>query len=184
MSDDSSESHRQWRAKAMQHFKQCGKVLAITKNTQNPESIYDNPELYPHMFSWLFPYGLGGIGNYYTETPISEILHKRHLLMYHDKRFQKDPYFPLVAFNHKQIKDSYTGGYLLANRQNFHDIAKRLLEMKDSTLSDIVAKLESGPLKASDMTDDEKECYKIINDLDYIGAHVPGSITSRKKYEK
>ena len=50
--------------------------------------------------------------------------------------------------------------------------------MKDSTLSDIVAKLESGFLKASDMTDDEKECYKIINNLDYIGAHVPGSITS------
>lgn len=168
------------RAKAMQHFKQGGKVMAITKGSKDAESIYDNPALYPRMFLWLFPYRLGGIGNTNCQTPIAEALHKQHLLMYHDKRFQRDPYFPLVAFNHTQIKDSVTGSYLLAHQHNFDDIAKRLLEISDSTLSDIVIKLENVSLKMSEMSDEDKECYKIINDLDYIGAHVSGSITSRK----
>ena len=36
-------------------------VLAIG-HAEKPELIYDNPQLYPMMFPWLFPYGLGGIG--------------------------------------------------------------------------------------------------------------------------
>ena len=45
--------------------------------------------------------------------------HKQHLLMYYDKRFQLDPHFPLIAFNHEQIKESTTAGYLLAEKSNF-----------------------------------------------------------------
>jgi len=37
----------------------------------------------------------------------------------HDKRFQKDPYFPLIAFNHEQIKDSTTSGFILAKQKVF-----------------------------------------------------------------
>ena len=32
-------------------------------------------------------------------------------MLYHDKRFQKDPCFPLIAFNHEQIKD-HLGGHV------------------------------------------------------------------------
>jgi hypothetical protein len=38
------------------------KVLAIG-HEREPQSIYHNPSLYPKMFPWLFPYGLGGIGS-------------------------------------------------------------------------------------------------------------------------
>jgi hypothetical protein len=41
--------------------------------------------------------------------------------MYHDKRFQKDAHFPLIAFNHEQIKESTTGGYLLAKKPKFDE---------------------------------------------------------------
>jgi len=60
------------------------------------------------MMPWLFSYGLGGIGNKLQKGHISDIAHKRHLLMYYDKRFQLDSHFPLIAFNHKQIKESTT----------------------------------------------------------------------------
>jgi len=95
-------------------------MLAISC-AENPESIYNNPQLYCQMFPWLFPYGLGGIGT----TKLSEKEHKRHLLMYHDKCFQTDNHFPLIAFNHEQIKHSTTGGFLLAETCHFHDIADR-----------------------------------------------------------
>ena len=42
----------------------------------------------PAMLPWLFPYGLGGIGNDMIPHKISTMAHKRLLLMYHDKRFQ------------------------------------------------------------------------------------------------
>ena len=108
--------------------------MGIT-HAAEPESIYDNPQLYPQMFPWLFPYGLGGLGNERSQKPVSDTLHKRHLLMYHDKRFQKDPYFPLIAFNHEQIKKSSTGGFLLAAKDKFNSIADRLLHVKDSVLT-------------------------------------------------
>jgi len=65
--------------------------------------------LFPSMLPWLFPYGLGGIGQTEHKYNLSSMMHKRHLLMYYDKRFQKDPHFPLIAFNHEQMKESTRG---------------------------------------------------------------------------
>ena len=50
---------------------------------------------------------LGGTEKYWTK-------HKQNLLMYHDKRFQTDFYFPMIAFNHEQLKAGVTGSFLLA----------------------------------------------------------------------
>ncbi|KZT23613.1 hypothetical protein NEOLEDRAFT_1068972, partial [Neolentinus lepideus HHB14362 ss-1] len=79
-----TKSIKSLKALAIKHLTSGGKVMAVG-HAENPESIYDNPQLYPQMFPWLFPYGFGGVGsnNYYTK--ISEKAHKRHLLMYHDK---------------------------------------------------------------------------------------------------
>jgi hypothetical protein len=74
----------------------------------NPQSIYNNPNLDPQMFPWLFPDGLGGIG----VTNLSDKLHKHLLLMYHDKCFQLDLIFPFVAFSHEQVKLSTCGKQL------------------------------------------------------------------------
>jgi len=86
-------------------------------------SIFNNSGLYPQAFPWLFPYGLGGIGS----TTLSEKAHMRHLLMYHDKRFQYDVAFPFVAFSHQQVKAASSAGFLLAESSKFNDIAGRLL---------------------------------------------------------
>jgi len=50
-----------------------------------------------------------------------------------------DAYFPLVAFNHEQIKKGTTGGYLLAEKHNFDDIANRLMNI-DTGVLDICLK--------------------------------------------
>ena len=61
------------------------------------------------MLPWLFPYGMGGIKQPQHHNKISTMMHKRHLLMYYDKHFQMYPHFPLIAFNHEQIKTGATG---------------------------------------------------------------------------
>jgi hypothetical protein len=131
------------------------------------------------MMPWLFPYGLGGIGNTVQKGKVSDTVHKRHLLMYYDKRFQKDPYFPLIAFNHEQIKQGTTGGYLLAEKSKFDDISKRLMDLDIGTLKNLSGRMEAGE-KVTPETDEEKMCFQLIKDLDHVGGHVKGSITSKK----
>ncbi|KZT19883.1 hypothetical protein NEOLEDRAFT_1027851, partial [Neolentinus lepideus HHB14362 ss-1] len=79
-----TKSMKSLKAAAMKHLLSGGKVMAVG-HAENPESIYNNPHLYPQMFPWLFPYGLGGLGNDKYCKKLPEIAHKRHLLMYHDK---------------------------------------------------------------------------------------------------
>jgi len=166
------------KAMAAKHLDDGGKVLAIG-HSKEPQSIWKNPKLYPQMFPWLFPYGLGGIGHERQRHKLSDAEHKRHLLLYHDKRFQKDPYFPLIAFNHEQIKDSTTSGFILAKQKSFENIANRLLGINSEVLADITERMIKGERIKGESTD-EKDCLQLIHDLDRIGGHVKGSITSKK----
>ncbi|KAH9831729.1 uncharacterized protein C8Q71DRAFT_798816 [Rhodofomes roseus] len=131
------------------------------------------------MFPWLFPYGLGGPGNARGYAKVSEAERKHQLLMYHDKRFQFEQYFPLVAFNHEQIKNSTTGGFLLAEQQKFPDIAKRILSIDESVLAHLTDKLKDGHHYKPE-TQAEKDCYQLIQDIDHVAHKVQGSLTNRK----
>jgi hypothetical protein len=160
---------------ALQHFNSGGKVLAIDGDT-DPQSIFRNPSLYPQMFPWLFPYGLGGIG---SVEGMSDHAHKKWLLMYHDKRFQLDPYFPLVAFSHEQIKSSTTGGYLLADKKKFEDICMRFMSLDHTVLENLAKRMTAGE-RVIPKNGAEEHCFQVIQDLDQISSHVHGSTTSKK----
>jgi Helitron helicase-like domain at N-terminus/PIF1-like helicase len=163
---------------ALKHLAGNKNVLAIG-HASTPESIYDNPQLFPKMMPWLFPYGFGGVGNKMQRGRISDITHKRHLLLYHDKRFQMDPHFPLIAFNHEQIKQCTSAGYLLAAKAKFANISERILNVNISTVESLAKRMEQGERIVPD-TADEKLCFQLIKDLDHVGAHVKGSMTSKK----
>ncbi|KAF8195353.1 hypothetical protein K438DRAFT_1968663 [Mycena galopus ATCC 62051] len=77
------------KAKALTHLANGGQTLGVG-HAETPEPTWKNVQLYPQMFPWLFPYGLGGIGHESHKKRFSEGKHKHHLLMYHDKRFQTD----------------------------------------------------------------------------------------------
>jgi len=51
--------------------------------------------------------------------------------------FKKILIFPLIAFNHEQMKESTTAGYLTAERKSFHDITDRLMNVNLEVLSDL-----------------------------------------------
>src|SRR5215471_20918599 len=125
------------------------------------------------MFPWLFPYGLGGIGNHMIYKKLPDIQHKRHLLMYYDKRFQTDQYFPFIAFNQEQIKNSTTGGFLLAEKQSFNAISDRLLNLDLDMLEFLARRLQAGEHVRPE-TESEKACYQLMLDLDHINGKVQG----------
>lgn len=121
------------KALTLRHLNNNGKMLAVG-HSDKPQSMWNNPQLYPQMFPWLFPYGVGGIG----VSSISHKEHKHHLLMYHDKRFQTDVNFPFVAFSHEQIKASTTQSFLLVDQQRFTDISQRLMSVDLVTLNALI----------------------------------------------
>jgi hypothetical protein len=82
----STKSIKEIKSLALQHLTSEGKILGIG-HAEQPESIYANPQLFPQMLPWLFPYGMGGIEQPQHHNKLSTMMHKRHLLMYHDKRF-------------------------------------------------------------------------------------------------
>ncbi|KAF8660543.1 hypothetical protein AX14_007424 [Amanita brunnescens Koide BX004] len=163
------------KARALQHLNSEGRILAIG-HADDPESIWNNPQLYPQMFPWLFPYGLGGIGSI---PGLSDKEHKRRLLMYHDKRFQVDPTFPFVAFSHEQIKTSATNSFLLAKKPIFNDISQRVMQLNMNALKTLLHKMSNDEHVVAS-TEDEKNCFQILSDLDHVTGTVKGSATSKK----
>jgi hypothetical protein len=161
------------KALALHHLNNNGKMLAVG-HSDKPQSMYNNPQLYPQMFPWLFPYGVGGIG-------ASSISHKEHVrqLMYHDKRFKIDINFPFVAFSHEQIKASTTQSFLLVDQQRFTDISQRLMGVNLATLNALIERLEAGEHVVPE-AEPEKLCFQLIKDIDAIAGKMHGSTTSKK----
>jgi hypothetical protein len=136
------------KAIALRHLNSGGKVLAVG-HSDRLESMYDNPQLYPQMFPWLFPYRLGGaIGAGLPGRSLSHKEHKRHLLMYHDKRFQTDINFPFVAFSHEQMMANTTQSFLLIDQKRFEEISKRLMHIDWTTLNDLTKLVFEGPVRS------------------------------------
>ena len=164
--------------RALEHLDKNGISVGF-HHEEKPESMYNNPQVYPQMFPWLFPYGLGGISQPHLKFALSSKAHKKWLLMYHDKRFQKDLYFPMITFNHEQMKSSSTRSFLLTKRRNFPSVAKQLLSLKPGVLEAISKRMASSE-HVKPVTEDEKKCFAILDNIDLIGGSVKGSITSKK----
>lgn len=169
---------KELKAKALRHLNIGGKSLGIG-HEETAQSLYHNQQLFPQMFPWLFPYGHGGLDNPVHKNRLGDLSHKRHLLMYHDKRFQTDLYFPMIAFNHDQIKSGVTGSYLMAKQKNFVEITNRLLNVDPAVLDDLSERMSNGD-KVKPQTDEEKKCFALLDDIDHVGSHVNGSMTSKK----
>ncbi|KAF6747096.1 hypothetical protein DFP72DRAFT_1075742 [Ephemerocybe angulata] len=118
---------------ALQHLKNGGMSLAIGHDG-NPQSMWNNPSLYPQMFPWLFPYGLGGVGQDEHLNMLSRENHIPWLLMYHDKRFQTAASPLMVFFNHSLIRQSSSGSFITMKRRNFLTTADAIEKLDASLL--------------------------------------------------
>lgn len=163
---------------ALAHLHSGGHVLAVGSGEQ-PESVYNNYQLYPQLFPWIFPYGLGGVGNARVKGFISERIHKKWLLMFHDKRFQTESRFLLLAFNHAQVKEGSSRSFVLTQRSNFRDVITRLLSIDPAVLKSLATRLQNGE-RVIPSTEGEKRCYALMDQIDYVGGRVQGSLSGKK----
>ncbi|KAF5347665.1 hypothetical protein D9758_014859 [Tetrapyrgos nigripes] len=161
-----NETVESQKAKALAHLNAQGKFLAVGHSKES-STIFKNPKLYPSIFPWLFPYGLGGFGMN-NILKFGEKAHKKFLLNYHDKQFQTDITFPFVAFSHEQIKAATSNGFAMTELQSFPAIADH------TVLTNIIQRLERGEMVRPE-TEEEKACFSIIQDLDHVGGGVKGA---------
>ena len=98
--------------------------------------------------------------------------------MYHDKQFQTDHEFCLIAFNHEQIKDATTGGFLMTEKNSSDSVAEQLVNIDPEVLKGISKHMVNGE-KIHPESDQEKACFDILKDVDHAGGHVNGSITNK-----
>ncbi len=61
------------------------------------------------------------------------------------------------------MKESTTAGYLTAERKSFHDITDRLMNVNLEVLSDLTKRMTEGE-RVKPETEEEKLCFKLIND--------------------
>ncbi|TRM60859.1 hypothetical protein BD626DRAFT_359004, partial [Schizophyllum amplum] len=138
---------------ALDHLQNGGSVMGVG-HEDKPEGIFDNAKAYPSMFPWLFPYRLGGIGMHLNgRGALSSAAQKKHLIMYHDKRFQNDLYFPMIAFNHEQIKASSSASNIL------------LAVLNPNVLGALARRMEAGERVLAE-TDEERTCFEVMRSLD------------------
>lgn len=166
------------KAMALHHLRVGGSVLAIG-HAEKPESMYDNPQLYPQIFPWLFPYGAGGMGNARLRGLIAETNQKKLQLMYFDKRFQTDSRFVIIAFNQEQVKMGATGSMILARRSNFSSIVTQVLRINPAVIASIAHRLQEGE-QVVPQTDDEKACYRLMDQIDHVSGRIHGSTAAKK----
>jgi len=131
------------------------------------------------MFPWLFPYGLGGIvmkdrdincqmqSTSDTSCCIMIKLPKRPILSSLDS---------ISIMNKLKIAPQVASFW---QTKSFDNIANRLLQINSEVLGDITERMMKGE-RVKGESQDEKDCLQLIHDLDHIGGHVKGSITSKK----
>ncbi|EJD35468.1 hypothetical protein AURDEDRAFT_75282 [Auricularia subglabra TFB-10046 SS5] len=176
----SSNNYKAITAIAAKHML-SGKALAVPHGPV-PDTLWSNSDLFPNMFPWLFPYGVGGICNSNIQGEMSEHAHKKHLLMYYDKRFQNDKEFALLAFNQEQIIKGSEAGSFLSSKSKFNSLAERILNINENVFGEIANRLRMDP-SWRPSNPEEHDCFRILSDLDMVNAHVPGSVAS-KRYQR
>ena len=166
---------------SIRYFDSGGHALTYGHDIK-PAPMNDNVLLYPDMFPWLYPYGLGGFNNDLMKTNLPLSLQIRANLFYADRRFQKDRCFPFIVFNQQQIRESSQGGYLMTTKKNFAQVAEKILSIQKDALDDLVERGKRGEyLKPT--SDAEKTCFEVMNLVEHVAGHVKGAHT-RKKYQR
>ncbi|KAF9034877.1 hypothetical protein BJ165DRAFT_1356163, partial [Panaeolus papilionaceus] len=104
-------------------------------------------------------------------------------MLYYDKRFQRDSVFCIVAFNHLSIRQSSSGSYVMIKCKNFASIADSISKLDARDLTIISERLRDPKAKRRPENDGEKGWFRILDQIEYVGSHVGGSLAT-KKYQR
>lgn len=164
------------KAAALKHMKQGGKAIPIGHD-KAPVSEYNDLELLPLLFPTLFCYGTGGSQSARRRKISLERLGE-HFINLHDRRFQEHYSFMFILFNIIQRRIASQKTYLRTKRGDFKTFASRLTSISDHAIDSILKKLETNDYTSA-KTPEEKLVYQLMQTVQSVSAHIPGSAAAR-----
>ena len=175
------------RMAAIEHLQTGQRVLGIGRS-KKLVNMSNQPEMITAAFPCLFPYGMGGWRNsrgVNGKKSIQFLDWARHLLMYHDKRFQLDEEFVFFCFNQAQWMQNMLGAHLSTTRRDFAKVVNWLQTSKPSpgVLTRLKEKAERG--ERPDLNDPEEAGYdRLLRVIQSSSTNVFGSMSSKRNMRK
>lgn len=165
---------------AVKHWKSGGGAFTVP-HSRAPVNEYDNPALFPCMFPHLFPFGIGGLEDKRRETKISIEAHVKHLLNLSDTRFQTDHSFAFVAMNILQRRKTSRASRFKINRRAYKRTAELLSSVEASTCQRLIQRSQEAGGYVSAEDDAEHEVMELLDKVDLLAGHIPGSSASKRR---
>lgn len=151
--------------------------LAIPRGSV-PVPEYDNPSFFPGMFPTLFPIGTGGFDDPDREVKLSLQKQTEYYFDTYETAFRKHRFFVFVALNIHQRRTAHLQTYFTVRRSHFEQVAQELLTISPNTLSSLAAHYEKEG-KNEDLNDEQKQALQLLNRVNTMAAHIPGSHASK-----
>ncbi|KAJ3892228.1 hypothetical protein GG344DRAFT_45776, partial [Lentinula edodes] len=145
---------------------------------RDPINEYNNPDLFPGMFPTLFPLGIGGFEDSRRCPAVSFEAQVEHLLDQSSREFRYHQFFSFVALNLIQRRKAHLHTSLSISSNRFGSIAKFLQNVSADVLSNLAYKLKNEKDR-SEFSDEEKNAFQLLNQVNVIAAKVPGSQASK-----
>lgn len=150
----------------------------ILHRAENPEPEYGNTNLFPGMFPTLFPLGFGGFDDSLRPVAIGLRTQAEYFLDLSDKRFRRHRCFIFHTLNVHQRRTAHLWSGLTVRKGRYNAIAPVLTAL-DPKLIESVATHIANEGKISDLTPEQKKVMTLVQEVNTIGAKIPGSSSSK-----
>jgi hypothetical protein len=139
---------------------------------------YNNPDLLPGMFPTLFPLGIGGFDNARRLTNLSFPMQVNALLDVPDKSFRRHDSYIFVVLNIMQRRAAHLHTHFTVRKLQFDSITKSLTSVSSDVLQSLVNHLQHEG-KIGTLNAEEQHAMNLLNHVNTISAHIPGSQASK-----
>ncbi|KAF8290396.1 hypothetical protein DL93DRAFT_2069047, partial [Clavulina sp. PMI_390] len=153
--------------------------VAIHRGSR-PISDYNNPLLIPGMFPSLFPFGAGGFNDPNRFIQISLRAQTEHFLDLADPIFRRHRSFVFVLLNIHQRHTAHFHTSLSVRKSSFDKVAETLTSITPEMLNSVAKHLEA-ERKVTELPESQKKVLKLLEEVNAITTHLPGSKLDKLK---
>ncbi|KAJ3860907.1 hypothetical protein EV359DRAFT_48206, partial [Lentinula novae-zelandiae] len=141
---------------------------------------YNNADLFPGMFPTLYPLGIGGFEDSRQCPKVSIEAHAEHLLDDSSRLFRYHHFFSFVILNLIQRRKAHLHTSISVASQKFEQISTALLSVTPYVLSSLANHLKHEK-DVSHFTEDEQNAFRLLKEVNFISAKIPGSQAAKSK---
>ena len=150
----------------------------VIHHSHNAIPEYNNPDLILGMFPSLFPFGIAGFEDPKRTVKISFQAHANALLDVPDHSFRRHHTFMFVILNIIQRRTGHLQTHFTVQNSQFDDVAQKITSISSESLQSLANYLECEG-KINKLNEEQKCAMLLLDKVNTISAHVPGSQASK-----